>query len=73
MADIKLRNCPFCGGEAELVGGPEEWSPTFNDPDSGGEPYRVICSECGAEMAGGGLFEPEQAAEAWNRRNDNGR
>ena len=42
----KLKPCPFCGGEAEIVGGPENWTPTFCDPDSGGDPIAVVCKTC---------------------------
>lgn len=62
----QLKACPFCGGEATFTGGPENWKPTFYDPDSGGEPCGVACRECGAMVDG---FEDYgDAATAWNRR-----
>lgn len=45
MSDTKLRECPLCGGELQTHG-PEDWKPTFNDPDSGGNPYTAYCT-CG--------------------------
>ena len=48
----KLRECPFCGGEAEL-----EWE---------GDSYVISCKECNAEMAF--ELTRESAIEAWNRR-----
>ena len=51
---IELKECPFCGGHAEM------WHGEY---DNG---YYVICDECGAltEQA----FTQEEAANAWNRR-----
>ena len=63
----ELRSCPFCGGEAELLGGAENWTPTFYDPDSGGDPYSVSCKTCGALMLGA-FYEAEQVIAAWNTR-----
>lgn len=40
MADLK--RCPFCGGEVKIRGGQEDWTPTWYDPDSGGDPYFVL-------------------------------
>ena len=37
----ELKPCPFCGREVSIHGGPEEWTPTFYDPDSGGDPYYI--------------------------------
>ena len=66
MEHEKLKPCPFCGGEAELVGGCENWSPTFNDPDSGGDPIAVVC-ECGCGFYGN--FEDySDAIKKWNHR-----
>lgn len=64
MNDLKL--CPFCGSEVEVHGGPEEWTPTFNDPDSGGEPYCIQC-QCGCEF-GIGYCEFSELKDAWNKR-----
>ncbi len=64
----ELKPCPFCGGEAQIVGGPEDWSPTFNDPDSGGDPIAVVCKNCNCGLY---CFEDyEEAIAAWNRRAD---
>lgn len=66
---IKLKNCPCCGGKAEIQ--------TSTKPD-GHCYYRVIyvkCTECGMktrELISDGYYDewhtPEEAAELWNRR-----
>ena len=63
---INLKPCPFCGREVAVHGGPEEWTPTFYDPDSGGDPYCIVC-ECGCSFEIG-YCELEELVEAWNRR-----
>jgi len=61
-----LKSCPFCGGEAEIVGGPENWTPTFYDPDSGGDSIQINCKECGCIL---GYFDDyDDAFTVWNRR-----
>ena len=58
MSDMKLRECPFCGGEAYLS-------------DYSTKPY-AYCNTCGASMPDRHQTEAE-AIEAWNRRaNDEG-
>lgn len=59
MSEIKLKLCPFCGGEAKLI-------------DSSRRASYVRCSKCCAET---NHFEMsveycaiEKAAEAWNQR-----
>lgn len=49
----ELRECPFCGGEAEY----------YSDCDM----VKVRCSACGANTSGW-WDEPEEAAADWNRR-----
>ena len=52
---IELRPCPFCGGEAKIIKGAlRVW---------------IHCFGCGIQLAARYLTE-EDAAEAWNRRND---
>ena len=63
----EIKPCPFCGGEAELGGGIENWTPTFYDPDSGGDPYWLSCKSCGAAMYGS-FYEAHEAITAWNTR-----
>lgn len=41
----KLEPCPLCGKQLTVYG-PEDWKPTFYDPDSGGDPYNAVC-DCG--------------------------
>jgi hypothetical protein len=60
-----LKPCPFCGKEVKIQGGPEEWQPTFYDPDSGGDPYQIIC-ECGCSV--GWYYDVEDLLKSWNRR-----
>lgn len=40
-----LQPCPICGKQLK-VHGPEDWKPSFYDPDSGGGPYCFVC-DCG--------------------------
>ena len=59
----KLKPCPFCGGEAELV-----------DIDPAGmlgtyDPITVHCKEC--ECNTNWFSEEWEAIEAWNRRVSN--
>jgi len=63
-----LMHCPFCGKPVEIHGGPEEWSPTFYDPDSGGDPYYVDCN-CGLHFSIG-CREIEEVIKAWNHRHE---
>lgn len=65
MAELKLRNCPFCGFD----------SPTmriYKGKDGWRDRYAVICrydeGGCGAE---GGMYHSAiEAAEAWNQRRE---
>ena len=50
---FKLKPCPLCGGEAELL------------PDFTIE-YFVCCKEC--HLSTNKYYEDYQAVEAWNRR-----
>lgn len=63
-----LLHCPLCGKSVEVHGGQEEWSPTYNDPDSGGEQYHIDC-ECGLRL--GGFYDIEDIIRAWNNRYTN--
>lgn len=54
-----LKHCPFCGNTAELEQEEQEY-PT------GGEWYRVICSDCGGNS--GWYMWPEAAIANWNSR-----
>lgn len=49
---IKLRNCPFCGGKAEIT---QKWNLL----------YAVRCTECGAQSAQ--LKNRNDAVSRWNR------
>lgn len=63
---IFLKKCPFCGKDVEVHGGVEEWTPTFNDPDSGGDPYYIHC-DCGLEFSIG-YCDYSDFQNAWNNR-----
>lgn len=58
MNVIKLRKCPFCGGEAIV----KNYSTFKMDYDD----YRVCCSKCGAVTSG--LMTKDEAVETWNTR-----
>ena len=56
MTEVKLKPCPFCGGEGWLC------------PPHRGDKRVVTCRQCGCQtdwLVGLG------AVEAWNRRTDN--
>jgi hypothetical protein len=61
----ELKPCPLCDREVQ-VHGPEDWKPTFYDPDSGGDPYSFYC-ECGLVFYTNSC-DYEEALEKWNRR-----
>ncbi len=67
MADIELKPCPFCGACACV---------DHRTYPSGDKDYIVIClhdSGCYLDKSISVDFETEEeAAEAWNRRVDNG-
>lgn len=53
MSETKLKPCPFCGGEAKIIG-------------AIGAVFCARCTECGAETQS--ELSEQQAAELWNRR-----
>lgn len=63
---LLLLPCPFCGKEVEIHGGAEEWTPSFYDPDSGGDPYYINC-ECGLFFSIG-VCDATELVNAWNTR-----
>ena len=54
MSEEKLRNCPFCGGEAEL--------------EINGLYWDVNCKRCLANVGAYKCYNKKQAVEAWNKR-----
>lgn len=65
----KLKPCPFCGHsivEKDVYDPSKDWSPTFIDPDSGGDPINIHC-ECGLEFCTG-TYDWGEFVKAWNRR-----
>ena len=60
----KLRACPFCGREDPVT------LVRYEGPDGFRDRFAVLCDYreggCGAE--GPWYHDPEEAAEAWNRR-----
>lgn len=65
MKTSDLKPCPFCGGEVNVYG-PEDWHPTFYDPDSGGDPVSMCC-DCGLTFSIGS-YDYQETYDAWNRR-----
>lgn len=66
----ELKSCPFCGHridiEKDVYDPSRDWSPTFIDPDSGGDPINIHC-ECGLEFCTG-TYDWDEFVKAWNRR-----
>lgn len=55
MNEIKLKPCPFCGGNAILNGL--------------GFSHSVYCEDCGANIHGtGGMLDKLYLVEVWNKR-----
>ncbi len=61
----ELKPCPICGKELNIHG-PEDWAPTFYDPDSGGDPYSADC-DCGFTFCNNS-YDYMEFLEALNRR-----
>lgn len=62
MEEIRLKPCPFCGGEASYVFDPEG----IKDTEGRMWAYQITCNKCCATA--GLCFSQQMAAEAWNRR-----
>lgn len=80
MDKIKLKPCPFCGGEATYTGG-NNIIRVMNDGgivDFDGEywPVRIVCKSCLASTnefyAENDDKNYEDAEKAWNRRAEHG-
>ena len=57
---------PCICGRTPMEHGPEDWEPTFYDPDSGGEPVSIEC-ECGISFSIGS-YDYQSTRLAWNTR-----
>ncbi len=55
MSEIKLKQCPFCGGD------------TYFATDDGVK-FRTVCCDCGITTKL--YYDVKRAAEIWNRRVD---
>lgn len=60
-----LAPCPLCGRDVTMYG-PDDWKPSFTDPDSGGDPVNLVC-ECGI-MFSIGSYDYQETYDVWNRR-----
>ena len=61
----KLLPCPICGDKLKIHG-PEDWKPTYSDPDSGGNPYSATC-DCGFYYSNGS-YDYSEFVLCLNRR-----
>lgn len=60
MSELKLRKCPFCGGEADMVDEGSECSP---------DRFWACCPNPSCFVEGTGVYATEEeAAQAWNTR-----
>jgi hypothetical protein len=57
---------PCMCGRTPKEHGPENWKPTFYDPDSGGDPVSIEC-ECGIVFSIGS-YDYYKTRLAWNTR-----
>ena len=72
MADVKLKPCPFCGGEATLF---KDNYNRFGIMCENCNLYLGIELECDEELFDGWrarIETPDEVVEAWNRRAENG-
>lgn len=58
--------CRVCAVERQRNTGPEDWKPTFYDPDSGGDPVSIEC-ECGIDFSIES-YDYYETRLAWNTR-----
>ena len=63
---MEIKPCPICGNPLKAHG-PEDWFPTFCDPDSGGDPYSFYC-DCGFHFDTDIYDDFPKAVELVNRR-----
>ena len=56
----KLRECPFCGGEARVV-------------ETDVHTFKAVCTKCPCSVGRHCYSVKEEAVIAWNRRADNGK
>ena len=63
MSEIKLKPCPFCGGEAALQ--------TAQFGAEKESRYRIKCTKCPVEI-GWDYYSIEGCTVIWNRRAKNG-
>ena len=61
----ELKPCPICGATLKIYS-PEDWEPSFYDPDSGGDPYEANC-DCGFSFSTG-TYDYAEFVAALNRR-----
>lgn len=57
---------PCMCGKTPKEHGPEDWKPTFYDPDSGGDPVSIEC-ECGIDFSIGS-YDYRETRLSWNTR-----
>ena len=62
MEKIKLKHCPFCGGEASYIFDPDG----IEDVEGRKWAYQVTCNSCCATT--GLSWSQRMVKEAWNRR-----
>lgn len=60
-----IKTCPICGSEVKVYG-PDDWKPTFYDPDSGGDPVVIVC-DCGLTFSINS-YDYQETFDAWNSR-----
>lgn len=60
---MKIKSCPFCGGEAELI---TRQGKTYDGRVY--DCYRVTCKNVDCEVTTFDFSTPKKAVRVWNRR-----
>lgn len=67
--EVKLKNCPFCGGKAEFIDEADDWYSTYSvDDEWVNLSMMVRCVECGAKIEANENDAKEDIIDQWNTR-----
>lgn len=67
--ETKLKVCPFCGSNVELIDESDDWHSMYaTDNEWVNLPMRVQCPNCGANIQANDNEAKEDIISQWNRR-----